>query len=140
PEYDRHLDEILERLKANDRCSELNGQHQRLEEGAEKLGYHFKRVFRNVDPAKHDVETSGYHGYGDMTGSRQSTVNAFLEEAQALGTRIVVRARAERIVTKGGRAAGVEAVAVGVDGHMRRISVRAPTVVAACGALETPAL
>src|SRR5262249_48100970 len=37
PEFDRHLDAVMERISANDRCSELNGTQQRMKEGAEAL-------------------------------------------------------------------------------------------------------
>jgi hypothetical protein len=33
PDYDRHLDAVLERIGANDGCSDLNGTQQRLREG-----------------------------------------------------------------------------------------------------------
>src|SRR5262249_53598858 len=49
-------------------------------------------------------------------------------------------ARAQRILHAGGRAAGVEATCLRADGQPARVIVRAPHVVTACGALETPAL
>jgi choline dehydrogenase-like flavoprotein len=140
PAFDRAIDGVLERIGANDHCSELNGPHLRLEAGARALGYRFRRIHRNVDPRRHDPETAGYHGFGDVSGARQSTVNTYLADAQTRGTRIVVRARAERIIVEAGRATGVEVTATGPDGAAHRLRVRAPQVVAACGALETPAL
>jgi choline dehydrogenase-like flavoprotein len=138
--FDRTIAAVLERIGANDRCSELNGPHQRLEAGARALGYRFRRCHRNVDPRHHDPEIAGYLGFGDVGGSRQSTVNTYHTTAQAQGTRIVVRARAERILIEAGRATGVEVVATGPDGALHRLVVRARQVVSACGALETPAL
>ena len=41
PDFDRHLDAIFERLSVNDRCSDLNGPHQRMKEGADALGWSF---------------------------------------------------------------------------------------------------
>jgi choline dehydrogenase-like flavoprotein len=140
PAFDRHLDAVLSRLGANDRCNDFNGPHRRLEEGAKKLGYGIRRALRNVDPAKYDPRTAGYHGFGDVTGSRQSTLNTFLEDAQEHGARILVRTRANRILVRDKRAEGVEATATGPDGRPHRVLVKAPNVVAACGALETPAL
>src|SRR5688572_27928843 len=49
PDYDRHLDAIFERLAVNDRCSDLNGPHQRMTEGAEQLGWSFQTILRNAD-------------------------------------------------------------------------------------------
>jgi choline dehydrogenase-like flavoprotein len=140
PEFTGHIDGVWRKLLVNDSCSDLNGPHLRFEAGARRLGYSFARTFRNVDPAKYDPDTAGFHGYGDMTGSRQSTLNTYLQDAHALGTRILVRTRAERITHSAGRATGVEAVCVRADGRESKVLVRAATVVSACGALETPAL
>jgi choline dehydrogenase-like flavoprotein len=140
PEFDALIERVSRRLQVNDRCSDLNGPHQRFELGAQRLGYQFTRAHRNVDPAKYAAQSAGFHGYGDVTGSRQSTVNTYLQDAQTLGARIVVRARAQRILTEAGRASGVEATCVRADGSHARVIVRARHVVAACGALETPGL
>ena len=138
--FDKQLDSVLERIHANDRCSDLNGPHQQLKRGAEALGYAFKRCMLNVDPSKYDKETAGFAGFGDMTGSRMSTLNTYLEDAFRAGTRILVRTKANRILTSHGRATGVAATAMGSDGKQRSVLVRAPHIVSACGALETPAL
>ncbi|HKU42620.1 MAG TPA: GMC family oxidoreductase [Polyangiales bacterium] len=140
PEFTAHIDGVWQRLLVNDACSDLNGPHLRFEAGARRLGYSFARTFRNVDPSKYDAETAGFHGYGDITGSRQSTLNTYLQDAHALGARIVVRARGQRILTDAGRACGVEAICTRADGRLAKLTVRAKTVVVACGALETPAL
>ncbi len=140
PEFDRALDRVFARFKVNDQCSDLNGPHLRFEAGARRLGYAFERTFRNIDADKYDPETAGFHGYGDITGSRQSTANTYLVDAFERGARILVRTRAERITTAAGRATGVEARATRADGRPARVTVRAPRVIAACGALETPAL
>lgn len=139
-DFDRHLDGVFERAHVNDRCSDLNGPHQRLQEGAHKLGYGFKRCLRNVDPSKYDPELAGFLGFGDITGSRVGTLVTYLEDAFRGGARILVRTRAQRILTEAGRATGVSAVALGSDGKPRNLTVRAAKVVVACGALETPAL
>jgi choline dehydrogenase-like flavoprotein len=139
-EFDAMIARVSQRLSINDGCSDLNGPHMRFELGARRLGYHFERALRNVDPAKYDAATAGFHGYGDITGSRQSTVNTYLADAQALGAQILVRTRAQRILTEAGRASGVEATSLRADGHPARVTVRAKHVVAACGALETPGL
>ena len=140
PDFDAHLESVFARIQANDRCSDLNGPHQQLERGARKLGYTFRRSFRNVDPAKYDPEISGFHGFGDISGGRQSTLNTYLLDAYRSGARIVTRAKAMRVVTSAGRASGVLATVTGADGRRRSLTVRAPKVVVAGGALETPAL
>jgi choline dehydrogenase-like flavoprotein len=140
PEFDAMIERVSQRLSINDRCSDLNGPHMRFELGARRLGYHFERAHRNVDPARYAADTAGFHGYGDITGSRQSTVNTYLADAQGLGAQILVRTRALRILTAAGRASGVEATSLLADGRRARVTVRSKHVVAACGALETPGL
>jgi choline dehydrogenase-like flavoprotein len=137
--FDRHLDAIWTRLQVNEECSDLNGPHQRLAEGCAKLGYSFKRVQRNVDPEHYDPEVAGFVGFGDVSGSRLGAQKTFLLDAYQAGARILVNCKARRILVDGGRAAGVEAVYDGAERALG-ITVRAPRVVVACGALESPAL
>ena len=140
-DYDRHLDAVLERLGANESCSDYNGPTLRMKEGAESLGWSFERVVRNADPGCYSPDTAGYIGFGDQTGSKQSTTKTFLRDAVERGARILVRTAAERILTEGGRAAGIEARYTDPEtGRTARVTVRAPRVVVACGSLESPAL
>lgn len=133
---DAHLDAVLRRIGANDECSDLNGPHQRMKEGCDALGWSFKTIVRNADPGSYSPDTAGYVGFGDQTGSKQSGEKTWLRDAAAAGAEFLVRTRAMRILTDGGRAAGVEAV---FDGSVP-VTIRAPRVVVACGALESPAL
>jgi len=135
-DFDAHLDAVLTRISATDRCSDLNDPNRRLQEGCESLGWSFERAFRNTDPATYDPASAGYLGFGDATGSKQGTLKTYLADAYEHGARFVVRCRADRVLTRDGRAAGVEATCA--DGT--RVTVRAPRVVVAAGALESPAL
>ncbi len=139
-DYDADMDAVLERLQANDACSDLNGVHHRLKEGCEALGYDFRLTVRNTDPDSYDPATAGYMGFGDVSGSKQSTAKTYLEDAHANGGQFVTGCKADRILVEGGRAAGVEATWTGPDGSTARVLVRAPTVVVACGSIESPAL
>jgi choline dehydrogenase-like flavoprotein len=125
----------------NDRCSDYNGPTQRLEEAAERLGWSFQTITRNADPSCYDPTSAAYMGFGDQSGSKQSTTKTYLQDAFDAGADIVVRCRAERVFAAGGRAAGVEASyanpATGAHAH---VTVRAPQVVVAGGSLESPAL
>lgn len=140
PAYEQHFEAVLARLLANDQCSDFNGPHQRLREGCEKLGYSFKRIVRNADPARYDPASAGYLGYGDQSGSKQSTTRTYLLDAYQQGARLVVNCKADHILVEQGRAAGVEAVYTAASGQQIRVTVRAPRVVVACGSLESPAL
>ena len=141
-EFDRHLDAVSERISVNDNCSDFNGPNQRLQEAAAKLDWAFNRLARNTDPATYSPDTAGYLGFGDPTGSKQGTMKTYLQDAFDAGTQILVRTRAERILLDGsGRAAGVSATyADPTNGASAAVTVRAPRVVVAAGALETPAL
>jgi choline dehydrogenase-like flavoprotein len=140
-EFDRHLDAVWERLGVNDRCSHLNGTQESMKRGAEALGWSFKAVTRNVDESRYTPETAGYIGFGDQTGAKQSTAKTYLADALAAGAEVIVRCFAERVLVEGGRAAGVEAVYSDPQtGRSARVTVRAPRVVVAGGALESPAL
>jgi choline dehydrogenase-like flavoprotein len=138
--YDRHLDAVLQRISANDQCSDLNGTQQRLREGAEALGWSFETIVRNTDPERYSPETAAFLGFGDQSGSKQSADRTWLADAQEHGARFLTHTRATRVLTDGGRAAGVEAVWQAPDGRSAQVTVRAPRVVVAAGSLESPAL
>jgi choline dehydrogenase-like flavoprotein len=144
PDFDAHLDAVWERLGVNADCSDLSGPHLRLQEGAEKLGYDFRPITRNADPELYDPASAAYMGFGDQSGSKQSTAKTYLLDAQRAGARIIPDCRVERIMVEDGRAAGVEAVYTDPDPAngqaSTRVVVRAPVVVVACGSLESPAL
>jgi len=136
PEFDAHLDAVLERIAANDECSDFNGPNSRLVEGCQKLGWSHRRLVRNADPATYDPASAGFLGFGDQTGSKQGTLKTYLLDAFEHGAQFAVRCRADRVLLEGGRTTGVEATFA--DGG--RLTVRAPRVVVAGGALESPAL
>jgi choline dehydrogenase-like flavoprotein len=131
---------VLARIGATDSCSELNGPHRRLREGCEALGWDFDLVVRNVDASRHDPDLAGFVGFGDVTGSKLSTMKTYLADASERDAELVPNCRAERVLVDGERAAGVEANYAGPDGAVARVTVRAPVVVVACGAIESPAL
>jgi choline dehydrogenase-like flavoprotein len=139
-EFDRHLDAVLERISANDGCSDLNGTQQRLREGAEALGWSFETIVRNTDPGTYSPETAGYLGFGDQSGSKRSADRTWLADAQERGARFLTFTRATRVLADAGRASGVEAIWQTPDGRGARVTVKAPRVVVACGSLESPAL
>ncbi len=129
------LDAVCERIGVTTEESRPSRREEVMQSGLERLGWHVAPMPRNVRGCDQDG-VCGYCGYGCPLGAKQSTVRTWLVDAQAHGGRILVRTRAERVVVEGGRARGVEARTD--EGHAVRI--RASAVVAACGALETPAL
>src|SRR4051794_21165441 len=139
-DYERHLDAVLERIGATDELSDLNGPQQRMKEGCEALGWDFRKVVRNADPSKYSFETAGYLGFGDQSGSKQSADKTWLADAVGAGAEVIVRCRADRVLTEDGQASGVEATYAPPGETPRKLTVRAGTVVVACGSLESPAL
>jgi choline dehydrogenase-like flavoprotein len=141
PDFERHLDAVWGRLNVTGECSDLNGPHQRMKEGADALDWSFSSITRNTDPEVYSPETAAYMGFGDQSGAKQSTAKTYLVDAANRGATILARTTAERVIVEGGRAAGVEAVYADPEtGRSARVTVRAPQVVAAAGTLETPAL
>jgi choline dehydrogenase-like flavoprotein len=140
PDYDRHIDAVWERLAVNDTATSHNRTHKKLIEACEKLGYPHRALTRNTDVSCEDPSVCGYCYAGCQKGCKQSTMKTFLQDAADAGARFVVGARAERILVQDGRAAGVEAMVTHDDGSTTRLTVNAPTVVVACGSIESPAL
>jgi acyl-CoA reductase-like NAD-dependent aldehyde dehydrogenase/choline dehydrogenase-like flavoprotein len=140
PDYDADMDAVWARLGVTAECSDLNGPHRLLEKGCEARGLDFRGITRNTDPATYDPVTAGYLGFGDQSGSKRSTAKTYLADAAARGADFLVHCRVERIIVENGRAAGVEAIYLDPDGRTAAVTVKAPTVVVACGSIESPAL
>jgi len=140
PDFDAHLDAVLERVGATDQLSDLNGPHQRMIEGCEALGLRHKTIVRNASPDGYSAQTAGFMGFGDQSGSKRSIDKTFLLDAFEAGARILVRCKADTIITQDGRAAGVQATGTDAAGNPVGVTVNAPRVVVACGALDSPAL
>jgi choline dehydrogenase-like flavoprotein len=134
-EYTRSIEAVSERLGINQEHSRPSRRDEKLQRGLEALGWHSDFMPRNVRGCDQG-EQCGYCGYGCRLGAKQSVVKTWLADAHAAGARFAVRTRAERVTVEGGAARGVEARTL--DGH--RVSVRCRAVVAAAGAIHTPAL
>ena len=124
------LDAICDRLGVNSDHNLPSRRDEAMARGLEALGWHVEAMPRDVIGCEQGV-VCGSCGYGCPLGAKQSTLRTWLEDAAAAGARIVVGARARRVLVEGCRAVGVDA------GPMR---VRCRAVVAAAGAIETPAL
>ncbi len=134
-EYGASLDAVWERLGMNQEHNRESMREQVLHRGLTDLGWHVDSMPRNVRGCDQG-ENCGYCGYGCRLGAKQSTVKTWLADAHAAGTRILVNTSAERVLVDAGAARGVQARTTA--GH--RVTVRARAVVAACGAIQTPAL
>jgi long-chain-alcohol oxidase len=134
-EYTRSLDAVSARLAVNREHNRPSARDEIMRRGLEALGWHVAAMPRNVQGCDQS-RVCGYCGFGCQLGAKQSTTKTWLADACAAGARIVVDTRAERVLVASGRVRGVEARAA----TGQRVTVHARAVVAACGALETPAL
>jgi choline dehydrogenase-like flavoprotein len=140
PGYEQHIDAIWTRLAVNDTATSQNRTHKKLIQACEALGYSHRPLTRNTDTACEDPSVCGYCFGGCQKGCKQSTMKTFLQDAADAGARFVVGARAERILTEDGRATGIEALVTHEDGTTTTLTVEAPSVVVAAGAIESPGL
>jgi len=128
------LDAVAERVGVTTEQSAPGVRDALMEHGLERLGWHVGPLPRNVRGCAQDPGC-GWCGFGCRLGAKQSTMVTFLQDAAAHGARIVVGADVRRVLVDEGWAVGVEAQAG--EHHLK---VRARAVVAAGGAIETPAL
>jgi long-chain-alcohol oxidase len=135
-EYTRSLDAVCARLSVNRDHNRVSPREQVLERGLRALGWHVDAMPRNVVGCEQG-RICGYCGYGCSLGAKQSTAKTWLADAQASGARIYVQVAADRVEIANGEARGVRAHST-VNGTALNVSCRA--VVAACGAIHTPAL
>lgn len=137
PVFDRIEREVHARTVPDDAHSPNN---RTLIDGARKLGW-------SVQPARinaSDCIRSGFCGSGCRYGAKQSALVTFLPRAVAAGARIVTSARATRIeIAERGGAFPVKRVTVVISPRgeaPRTVTIEAPVVVVAAGAVGTPAL
>ena len=141
PAFDEHLQAVFDRIHCNDKVATQNAPHHRLADGAAKLGYSYRVAMLNIDPDRYDPNLIGWSGMGDQTGAKQGTLRTYLQDASDAGAKLLPNTRADRIRTENGKAVGVEATYTDPQTQQNsHVVIRASAVVAAAGALETPAL
>ncbi len=113
----------------------LGGTAKVIARGCEALGYHKHNPLLRNAPA---CDGKGVCCFGCPTDAKRSTNVSYIPLALRAGAQLYTGARVEKILTSGGRAAGIEARAV--SGARAKLTVRAKITVIACGTLLTPAL
>lgn len=134
-EFDASLDAVAERLGVNQEHNAPGVRDRLLQEGAQSLGWSSGMQPRNVRGCAQGREC-GYCGLGCRLGAKMSTTKTWLADAHERGGRLVVRTKVDRVLVEAGAARGIEGRIA--SGH--RLVVRSRAVVAACGAIQTPAL
>jgi choline dehydrogenase-like flavoprotein len=103
-----------------------------LKKGADAKGW---KLVGNLRNQVHCVG-SNRCAFGCPTGAKQSALVSYLPRALHFGARVYADVRIDRITMHGKRATGV----LGRSANGHRVFVRSKLVVAACGAIHTPAL
>ena len=134
PDFEQSLDAVWERIGVNAEHSMPSRRDESIRESLDKLGWEWEVMQRNVRGCTEEVCRLCH--YGCQLGAKQSTLKTWVQDAHDAGTRILVETRADRVLTDGGVATGVEARTAA--GHKVTVSARA--VVSACGSLHTPVL
>ncbi|MHB8627595.1 MAG: GMC family oxidoreductase N-terminal domain-containing protein [Aggregatilineales bacterium] len=135
-EYQAALDTVCKRINVNERECMVNAQNAILERGGKALGYETRIIPRNVK----GCEECGFCTFGCAFGAKQSTLKTYLQDAYNRGARIAVNFNAERVLIEYGQAVGVVGTALDGEGQRVKVTIRARVVVAAAGAIHTPAL
>ncbi len=108
-----------------------------LKRGADAKGW---KIIGNLRNQAHCVG-SNRCAFGCPTGAKQSALVSYLPRALQFGARVHADVRVDRITMHGKRATGVIGhVVLPTGGRGASIAIRAKLVVAACGAIHTPAL
>jgi len=133
-----YFDEVEKNLAVHDNGEHEIPRHGRLiRAGANRLGW-------SVKPLKRNIRQCGLTGHclsGCKTERKQSMLVTYLPWAAAHGAQIYADTRVEKIVTREGKACGVEAIITRHDGTVAAtLSVSAPRVILAAGAVQTPLL
>src|SRR6267378_2502730 len=138
-EFTASLDAVYERLGVNIDHSRVSARERVLERGLRKLGWHADHMPRNVQGCTQDA-ACGFCSYGCQIGAKQSTLKTYLLDAYRRRARIIVNCTVDRVLIEDGRAVGVRATVRQPEMPAFTLIVRSRTVVAAAGAIGTPAL
>lgn len=137
--FTRSLDAVAARLNVDRDESVVNANNAMLRDGCATLGYRWTTLPRNADGC--DPAQCGACVFGCRHGGKQSTSVTYLRDAQRYDAIIIADCRADRVRIANGRVNGVAATATDpATGREYTITIRAPLVVVAAGALHSPAL
>lgn len=135
-EYTRSLDAVSERLGVNREHTFVSKRDHVMQEGATSLGWATDIVPRNTRGCGEDGKTCSNCGFGCPRAAKQGTMRTWLADAHKAGARILVNTPVDSVIVEGGVARGVRAHPAGGG----ELVVRSRVVIAACGAIHTPAL
>ncbi len=134
-----YFDEMVERLGIAEWAMLPNPNNEVLARAAQKLGYSWKKIPRNV----RGCLNLGYCGLGCPVDAKQSMLVTTIPGALDHKAHLVHRAQVERLLIEGNRVQGVEAVAL--DARARKpigqpITVRGRVTVLCGGGIQNPGI
>jgi choline dehydrogenase-like flavoprotein len=135
-EFQASLAAVSTRLHINTQESAANRQNELLAQGAAASGCQIDLIPRNVRGC---IDCT-FCNYGCIHAAKQSTHKTYLQDMADRGGRILVNAHADRILHQNGRATGAEITLTPPGQPPQRLTIKAPVVVVAAGAIHTPAL
>ena len=134
------FEQIEKRLNIGEwRNFPANENNAILARGCDALGLSWQRMRRNVN----GCANTGLCGLGCPVNAKQSMSITCLPSAVEAGASVYYHAKALRLEIVDDRVQGVEAVALNPAGtglSSRKLSIKAPRVIAAAGAIRSPAL
>jgi choline dehydrogenase-like flavoprotein len=128
----RYFDRVESVLQVEQARAELLGGNGRvIARGCDALGFTRHGPLKRNAPA---CDGQGICCWGCPTDAKRSTNVSYIPLALRAGAELFAGARMTRIIVEGGKARGV--VATTAQGHV--LTVRAKSVVVACGSIMTP--
>ncbi len=134
---DPYFDRVERIVNVTELPWDLLGNNAKVvKRGCDRLGYTCRPLRHNVKECK----GCGPCQFGCQENAKQSVNVTYVPMADRFGARIFANCRAERLVIRDGKVAGVEARAIDPKTGKRawRVSVECDAVVVACGSLITP--
>lgn len=136
--FSESLDAVWRRIGASTDESEINENNSAIRRGAKSLGYRWSVIARNSLGC--DLAQCGNCMFGCRVGGKQSASTTYLVDAIRSGAQIIAPYSARKLVQSKGKVTGVEGTYADPHGPPRPLTIVAPRVVLAAGALETPAI
>ncbi|ASP40813.1 GMC family oxidoreductase [Bacterioplanes sanyensis] len=132
------FERMEQRLNISDWQVPANENNAVLSRGCTQLGYDWKVIPRNVA----GCWNLGYCGTGCPTNAKQSMLVTTIPAALEMRSQLIYSARAERLIIEGNKVLGVDVTALDAryQPSGKRIVVKAPHIVMACGGINGPAL
>lgn len=132
-----HIESVMRRINADPANTVHNRVNEILNRGFDAAGLAHETVARNARDA--DTRYCGECNAGCLVGCKQSTMKTFLQDASDFGARLLPNCDVREVLHANGTVSGVRTVVQTANGD-RELTVEAPVVVVAAGALASPTL